>query len=177
MRPVGAQRRMVLVRGALLEAPDGASDADQLLVEGLCGEITYYRVLLDVALGPHTPYASMPGLIAYIQAGFTDDTALRRLALQRVPLLVLDDLGTEYVTGFSRVELGDLLNQRYNRELPTIITSNAWFEMLPVRLAAQAPNDAALRARDILPDRDGTLPHDDGTPRVLGWICAVPLAC
>jgi hypothetical protein len=48
---------------------------------------------------------------------------------------VLDDLGTEYVTDFSRAELGDLLNQRYNRKLLTIITSNAWFETLPVRIA------------------------------------------
>jgi DNA replication protein DnaC len=88
------------------------------------------------ARGMRTMYTSTPGLIAYIQAGFTDDTAQRRrLALQRVPLLILDDLGTEYVTEFSRAELGDLLNQRYNRELPTVITSNAWFETLPVRLA------------------------------------------
>jgi DNA replication protein DnaC len=86
--------------------------------------------------GTHTTYTSTPGLIAYIQAGFTDDTVQRRrLALQRVPLLILDDLGTEYVTDFSRAELGELLNQRYNRELPTIITSNAWFETLPVRPA------------------------------------------
>jgi DNA replication protein DnaC len=88
------------------------------------------------ARGTRTTYTSTPTLIAYIQAGFTDDTVQRRrLALQRVPLLILDDLGTEYVTEFSRAELGDLLNQRYNRELPTIITSNAWFETLPVRLA------------------------------------------
>jgi DNA replication protein DnaC len=88
------------------------------------------------ACGVRTTYASTPGLIAYIQAGFADESVMQRpLALQRVPLLVLDDLGTEYVTDFSRAELGDLLNQRYNGELPTIITSNAWFETLPVRLA------------------------------------------
>jgi DNA replication protein DnaC len=88
------------------------------------------------ARGTRTTYTSTPALIAYIQAGFVDESAhRRRLALQRVPLLVLDDLGTEYVTEFSRAELGDLLNQRYNRELPTIITSNAWLETLPVRLA------------------------------------------
>jgi DNA replication protein DnaC len=88
------------------------------------------------ARGLRTTYSSTPALIAYIQAGFTDESAARRrLALQRVPLLILDDLGTEYVTDFSRAELGDLLNQRYNRELPTIITSNEWFETLPVRLA------------------------------------------
>jgi DNA replication protein DnaC len=88
------------------------------------------------ARGTRTTYASTPALIAYIQAGFADESAhRRRTALQRVPLLVLDDLGTEYVTEFSRAELGDLLNQRYNRELPTIITSNEWFETLPVRIA------------------------------------------
>lgn len=92
-----------------------------------------------------TTYASTPGLVAYIQAGFADDSAgRRRLALQRVPLLVLDDLGTEYITDFSRAELGDLLNQRYNRELPTIITSNDWYETLPVRLADRIAGEAQI---------------------------------
>jgi DNA replication protein DnaC len=97
------------------------------------------------ARGMRTTYASTPGLIAYIQAGFDDDSAgRRRLALQRVPLLVIDDLGTEYVTDFSRAELGDLLNQRYNRELPTVITSNDWYETLPVRLADRIAGEAQV---------------------------------
>jgi DNA replication protein DnaC len=100
------------------------------------------------ARGTRTTYATTPGLIAYIQAGFADDAdpsvSQRRLALQRVPLLVLDDLGTEYVTEFSRAELGDLLNQRYNRELPTLITSNDWYETLPVRLADRIAGEAEI---------------------------------
>jgi DNA replication protein DnaC len=98
--------------------------------------------------GIRTTYASTPGLIAYIQAGFPADAVpsagQRRLALQRVPLLVLDDLGTEHVNEFSRAELGDLLNQRYNRELPTIITSNEWYETLPVRLADRIAGEAKI---------------------------------
>lgn len=90
----------------------------------------------ELAQQMRVSYATTPGLIGYIQAGFSDDTAhRRRLALQRVPALILDDLGTEHITDFSRAELGDLLNQRYNRELPTIITNNDWFEALPVRIA------------------------------------------
>ena len=90
----------------------------------------------ELAQQMRVSYATTPGLIGYIQAGFSDDTAhRRRLALHRVPALVLDDLGTEHITDFSRAELGDLLNQRYNRELPTIITNNDWFDTLPVRIA------------------------------------------
>ena len=91
------------------------------------------------ARGLRTTYSSVPGLIAYIQAGFEPGADVpayrRRLALQRVPVLVLDDLGTENVTPFSAAELGDLINQRYNRELPTVFTSNDWFDTLPVRIA------------------------------------------
>jgi DNA replication protein DnaC len=100
------------------------------------------------ARGTRTTYSSTPGLIAYIQAGFADgaipSASRRRLALHRVPLLVIDDLGTEHVTEFSRAELGDLLNQRYNRELPTVITSNEWYETLPVRIADRIAGEAEI---------------------------------
>ncbi|TAK64454.1 MAG: hypothetical protein EPO24_03290 [Bacteroidetes bacterium] len=42
----------------------------------------------------------------------------------RAPLLVLDDIGSEKVTDWSRMDLYILINKRYNAMLPTIVTSN-----------------------------------------------------
>ncbi|MEU3162226.1 ATP-binding protein [Streptomyces griseoincarnatus] len=51
---------------------------------------------------------------------------LRRLT--RVPLLLLDDLGTEKLSEWTEEATYRLLNERYNECLPTIVTTN-----LPVR--------------------------------------------
>jgi DNA replication protein DnaC len=42
--------------------------------------------------------------------------------VRTAPLLVLDDLGSQSATPWAREKLYQLLNYRYNRELPTVIT-------------------------------------------------------
>lgn len=44
--------------------------------------------------------------------------------IRRVPMLVLDDLGTESATPWAREKLFQLLNYRYIAQLPTIITTS-----------------------------------------------------
>ena len=44
--------------------------------------------------------------------------------LKKIPLLLIDDLGTEKVSEFTEEATYRLLNERYNESLPTLITSN-----------------------------------------------------
>lgn len=73
---------------------------------------------------PRLPYAedqeSLPGL---------SSGELQRL-VRDTSLLVLDDLGTERVTGWVAETLFELINHRYNRMLRTIFTSNLDPELL-----------------------------------------------
>lgn len=81
-------------------------------------------------------YGPIQALFDYIKAGFDDNSSQRRFeALQRAPLLLIDDIGTEYETEWTRPLLQNLINERYNRELPTILTSNDWRDDLPLRIA------------------------------------------
>jgi DNA replication protein DnaC len=80
----------------------------------------------------------------------------------RVPVLVLDDLGAERVTDWSREELASLVERRYGAGLPTIVTTNYDLDELVERLghddsvvgeriASRLAEDAVmhgLRARD-----------------------------
>jgi len=69
-----------------------------------------------------------PELIAKIKAGFNDkdnpsDTIVDQL--KTIPVLMLDDVGSEVVTSWMRDEiLGRILNHRMMHELPTFFTSN-----------------------------------------------------
>ena len=44
--------------------------------------------------------------------------------LRAVPVLILDDLGTESATPWAREKLYQLINHRYNYRLPTVVTTN-----------------------------------------------------
>src|SRR5262249_34596046 len=44
--------------------------------------------------------------------------------VRSVPLLILDDLGTESATPWAREKLYQLVNHRYNQRLATVITTN-----------------------------------------------------
>lgn len=75
-----------------------------------------------------------PELIAEIKAGFhteSEGRGNRVEKLKNVPVLMLDDIGSESVTSWMRDEvLGRILNHRMMHELPTFFTSNFNFEQL-----------------------------------------------
>jgi DNA replication protein DnaC len=76
-----------------------------------------------------------PDMYALLRPGGSDrgpEAELKRL--MRIPLLLLDDLGTEKISEFTEEATYRLLNERYNECRPMIITSN-----LPAR-AEKAPD-------------------------------------
>lgn len=66
--------------------------------------------------------------------------------LKRVPVLVLDDLGSEKPTEFARVELLGLVDFRHLNRLPTWYTSN----YLPGELAKRLGHDEEIIGKRIL---------------------------
>lgn len=73
-------------------------------------------------LGRHEPvlFAVVPDLLDHLRVTFSE----RFEQFRSVPLLILDDLGTESATVWAREKLYQLLNHRYNWRLATVITSN-----------------------------------------------------
>ncbi|MCH5184031.1 MAG: ATP-binding protein [Oscillospiraceae bacterium] len=55
-------------------------------------------------------------------------------SLKRAPLLILDDLGAEKVTEWSRERLFEIIDYRYNEELPLLVTTNLKPEVLRAQL-------------------------------------------
>jgi len=96
-----------------------------------------------------------PELIAQIKKGFnTDDHKDEQMIekFKHVPVLMLDDLGSEAVTSWMRDEvLGRILNHRMMHELPTFFTSNFNFEQLKAHYERTSRNDyEPVKAERIL---------------------------
>lgn len=71
---------------------------------------------------------------------------LKRLC--RIPLLLLDDLGTEKLSEWTEEATYRIVNYRYNESLPLLITTN-----LPVRAGESAAQDLVTRLGERLASR------------------------
>ena len=104
---------------------------------------------VDAGLG-RVAYASVPKLLRFLRAGYSDGSADDRLmALQLVELLVLDDLGTEYHKpsdgssyGSTDSLLFELIADRYSYGRATIITSNVSIDEIDTRIGSRIKGKA-----------------------------------
>ena len=73
-------------------------------------------------------FAVVPDLLDHLRTTFGPQSTIAYDEqfdfLRTVPLLILDDLGTESATPWAREKLYQLINHRYNYRLPTVVTSN-----------------------------------------------------
>ena len=91
--------------------------------------------------GLHTYFAIAPDLLDHLRAAYApserssyDD---RFEAVRTVPLLIVDDLGTENTTPWAREKLYQIFNHRYNYRLPTVVTTNVDLDSLDPRIASR----------------------------------------
>jgi DNA replication protein DnaC len=88
----------------------------------LAAAIANYRA----ELGDPPLFVSVPDLLDHLRAAFGPNAGTtydRRFdEVKTANLLVLDDMGSQSATPWAREKLYQLLNHRYNAELPTIIT-------------------------------------------------------
>jgi DNA replication protein DnaC len=86
-------------------------------------------------------FAIVPDLLDYLRATFapnSDSTYDERFDMIRnVPLLILDDLGTENASAWAREKLYQIINHRYNAKLPTVITTNNDLDRMDGRIRSR----------------------------------------
>jgi DNA replication protein DnaC len=96
--------------------------------------------------GDNVLFVMVPDLLDYLRASFDPRQGVRldkRFAqIKNVPLLILDDLGTESATPWAREKLYQLFNYRYSALLPTIITTAVSVDALEPRLKAYMENES-----------------------------------
>jgi len=87
-------------------------------------------------------FVVVPKLLDWLRAGFTPEKTAEKLAYQQrfeaicdADVLLLDDLGAEQSTPWAQEKLFQLINHRYARRLPTVISTNWLIADLEGRIA------------------------------------------
>lgn len=142
------------------EQPDG-----WLLLSGtygagkthLAAAIANYRLS---TYGEAVMLVTAPDLLDHLRAtyGPTSEVAYDDLfdRIRNAPLLVLDDLGAESPTPWAREKLYQLLNHRYSRRLPMVITTNVDLDVIDGRIRSRLTEQSLTNSIPLdLPDHRG----------------------
>ncbi|MGD1997122.1 MAG: ATP-binding protein [Anaerolineae bacterium] len=119
-----------------------------------------------VEQGQPVLFITVPDLLDHLRATFGPESPTgydeRFEEIRTVPLLILDDLGTEAPTSWAQEKLFQIFNHRYNAHLPTVVTTNHELEEIPMRLRSRLVDPDLSRICTILaPDyRLAGVSHD-----------------
>jgi DNA replication protein DnaC len=109
-----------------------------------------------VEFGMQTIFLTVPDLLDWLRYSYdaTDDTFERRFEeLKNINLLVLDDLGAHNSTNWAAEKLFQIMDYRYLRKLPTVVTSNLELEDLDDRVRSRLQDpDLVTCVRISAPD-------------------------
>ena len=108
-----------------------------------CGKTHLAAAIANYQLQMGRPvlFVVVPDLLDHLRATFAPGSAIsfdqRFEAVRTAPLLILDDLGAHSSTPWAQEKLYQVLNYRYNAQLPTVITTNCELEDLDPRLRSR----------------------------------------
>lgn len=93
-----------------------------------------------IQAGTPTLFLTVPDLLDWLRSSFsnTDASFEQRLEeIRSIPLLVLDDLGTQNATPWAEEKLYQIINHRYTHHLPLVVTTNVALSELDGRISSR----------------------------------------
>jgi len=131
-----------------------------LLLEGGfgCGKTHLAAAIANFSVdhGIPTLFLTVPDLLDWLRASFegTDERFSQRFdEIRQVPLLILDDFGTQNTTPWAQEKLFQLLDYRYLNDIPTVITTNLRLEEIEGRIRSRlSDSERVNRVRILAPD-------------------------
>lgn len=92
-----------------------------------------------------------PEMLRNLKESFYDDFDVKMNNLKKTDILLIDDIGAETVTSWSRDEiLGTILQYRMDEKLPTLFTSNLTIDELETHLANTKNSIDIVKAKRII---------------------------
>ena len=92
-----------------------------------------------------------PEFLGNLRSSFQTDYNEKLKHIKKIPLLLLDDIGAENVSNWSRDDiLGPILQYRMDNHLPTFFTSNLTLEELEKALSITSSGVDKVKARRII---------------------------
>lgn len=94
-----------------------------------------------IAAGREAVFIVVPDLLDRLRAAYSPSSEVSYDELfesaREAELLILDDLGAQSSTPWAQEKLYQIINERYNRRLPTVITSNLRLDGMELRLRSR----------------------------------------
>lgn len=117
--------------------------------------------------GDQVLFITAPDLLDFLRTTFSPtaeisyDESFEKI--RNIKLLILDDLGVENPSGWAKEKLFQLLNYRYAKALPTVITTNTPLDELDPRISSRMmQGDVVKHIKILAPDyRALTRPDDE----------------
>jgi len=124
-----------------------------------CGKTHLAAAIANRAIERGQPvlFVVVPDLLDYLRATFGPNSPVsygeRFDQIRNVPLLILDDLGTQSSTPWAQEKLFQILNHRYNARFPTVVTSNHRLDEIDLRVRSRmVDTDVATVLTILAPD-------------------------
>lgn len=110
-----------------------------------------------VEMGISTLFLTVPDLLDWLRFSYsnTSDASFedRFTQIRTVPLLIMDDFGTQNTTQWAQEKLFQIINHRYINKLPTVITSNQTLTDFEPRIRSRLQDpDLVTRVEILAPD-------------------------
>nr|PZN57966.1 MAG: DNA replication protein DnaC [Chloroflexota bacterium] len=149
-------RTALKIAMAYAENPDG-----WLLLEGTygCGKTHLAAAVGNARLemGDTVLFITSPDLLDHLRGTYGPSSEIGYDEMfdrvRNAPLLILDDLGVENPSHWAQEKMFQLLNYRYSRRMPTVITTNADLDMLDPRVRSRLLDESMIhRVRITAPD-------------------------
>lgn len=162
---VGLHERHLLNLHSAYQRAVGYADSPDgwLVITGTfgCGKTHLAAAIANARIeqGGRVMFVTAPDLLDYLRSAFSPGQSLdegynaRFDEVRTIPMLVLDDLGIESPTPWATEKLYQIINYRYNAQLPTVITTNHKIEDMEQRLRSRLSDiDIAERIAITAPD-------------------------
>ncbi len=106
--------------------------------------------LAEIGVSSYIVY--WPDFLREIKGSFEDHSYNKKIdSIREVPVLMIDDIGAESLTAWSRDEvLGTILQHRMQEQLPTCFTSNFNFTELEEHLSFSSSGQETAKAKRIM---------------------------
>jgi DNA replication protein DnaC len=121
-----------------------------------CGKTHLAAAIANRAVERGQPvlFIVVPDLLDHLRATYSPTSPVRYderfEEVRNAPLLIMDDLGTQSSTTWATEKLFQILNYRYNAQLPTVITSNSNLEDIDLRIRSRMVDPGLSRVLTIL---------------------------
>ncbi len=120
------------------------------------GKTHLAAAIANARLARHEPvlFVLVPDLLDHLRSTFAPSSPVRYddrfESVRSTPLLILDDLGVQTATPWAQEKLFQLLNHRYNAQLPTVITTNRELEEIDPRLRSRLADTTLVKIVTLL---------------------------